>query len=158
MRARQPASKGRASGYRPSKLKLNRDERLHEAIENERENLFKADSLLGCLIIAMEYGSDLPGGPYYPDVAQAARELVKKSINGLDALVLHEASRNKVRDNHCFSFTRRRYLLERWAGRVHLAPVEPRVTRVRGLRLHRRDYGRALSSTCASAVSASANS
>jgi hypothetical protein len=72
---------------------------LHEAIETERGNLSKAESLLGCLAIAMEYETDTVKGPYYPDVAQLARELVKQSINGLDSVVLEQRlTRNKVKE------------------------------------------------------------
>jgi hypothetical protein len=63
-------------------------ESLHEAIETERGNLAKAESLLGCLIIAMEYGDSESHEPYYPDVAEAALELVRRSINGLDSVTL----------------------------------------------------------------------
>jgi hypothetical protein len=74
-------------------------EGLHEAIEDERDNLSKAESVLGCLAISMEYESDAVNGPYYPDVAQLARELVKQSINGLDSLVLQRrVLRNKVKE------------------------------------------------------------
>ena len=76
-------------------------EGLHEAIETERGNLSKAESLLGCLAIAMEYESDTVKGPYYPDVAELARELVRQSINGLDSIVLEQRlTRNKVREGH----------------------------------------------------------
>lgn len=76
-------------------------EGLHEAIETERGNLSKAESLLGCLAIAMEYETDTVKGPYYPDVAQLARELVKQSINGLDSVVLEQRlTRNKVKEDH----------------------------------------------------------
>src|SRR6267142_4371670 len=76
-------------------------EGLHEAIEDERGNLSKAESLLGCLAIAMEYEADSVNGPHYPDVAQLARELVRQSINGLDSLVLQRRlSRNKVKEGH----------------------------------------------------------
>jgi hypothetical protein len=73
---------------------------LYEAIEAERSNLAKAESLLGCLTIALEYGdADSPESPYYPDVAQAARELVRKSINGLDSLTLHQRlARDRVKE------------------------------------------------------------
>jgi hypothetical protein len=75
-------------------------EGLHEAIETERGNLSKAESLLGCLAIAMEYETDAVKGPYYPDVAQLARELVKQSINGLDSIVLEQRlTRNKVKED-----------------------------------------------------------
>jgi hypothetical protein len=74
-------------------------EGLHEAIETERGNLSKAESLLGCLAISMEYDTDPATGPYYPDVAQIARDLVRQSLNGLDSLVLQRhLLRNKVKE------------------------------------------------------------
>ena len=75
-------------------------EGLHEAIEIERGNLSKAESVLGCLVIAMEYEADSVDGPYYPDVAQLAREMVRQSINGLDSLTLQRRlMRNKVKES-----------------------------------------------------------
>jgi hypothetical protein len=75
-------------------------EELHEAIETERGNLSTADSVLGCLMIAMEYEADSVTGPYYPDVVGLARDLVRKSINGLDSLVLQRRLlRNKVKES-----------------------------------------------------------
>jgi hypothetical protein len=75
-------------------------EALHEAIEIQRDHLAKAESVLGCLITAMEYNTDSVNRPYYPDVAELARELVKQSINGLDSLVLQQRLlRNKVREH-----------------------------------------------------------
>lgn len=74
-------------------------EALHEAIENERSNLSKAESVLGCMAIALESETDSVNGPYYPDVAQLARELVRQSINGLDSLVLQKhLLRNKIKE------------------------------------------------------------
>jgi hypothetical protein len=74
-------------------------EGLHEAIETERGNLSKAESLLGCLAISMEYDTDPATSPYYPDVAQIARDLVRQSLNGLDSLVLQRhLLRNKVKE------------------------------------------------------------
>jgi len=79
-------------------------EHLIEAIEDERGHLSKADSLLGCLIIAMEYQTEFTERPYYPDVAEIARELVKKSISALDPVMLQErVLRDKVKDSRpCF--------------------------------------------------------
>jgi hypothetical protein len=75
-------------------------EGLHEAIEIERGNLSRAESVLGCLAISMEYGTDAADGPYYPDVAQLARELVRQSINGLDSLVLQQRLlRNRIKES-----------------------------------------------------------
>jgi hypothetical protein len=73
---------------------------LHEAIEIERGNLSKAESVLGCLAISMEYETDSVNGPYYPDVAEVAREMVRQSINGLDSLVLQQRLlRNKIKES-----------------------------------------------------------
>jgi hypothetical protein len=75
-------------------------EGLYEAIEIQRDNLARAESVLGCLVASMEYDSDSANRPYYPDVAQLARELVRQSINGLDSLALQQhLLRNKVREH-----------------------------------------------------------
>ena len=75
-------------------------EGLHEAIETERGNLSRAESVLGCLAISMEYDADSAHRPYYPDVAQLARELVRQSINGLDSLTLQQRLlRNKIKES-----------------------------------------------------------
>ena len=75
-------------------------EGLHEAIETERGNLCKAESVLGCLVISMEYDTDSVNKPYYPDVAQLARDMVRRSINGLDSLTLQQRLlRNKIKES-----------------------------------------------------------
>jgi len=61
---------------------------LRDAIESERGKLVKAESVLGCLTISMEYESDLRTGPHYPDVVQVACDLIRQSIDGLDSLNL----------------------------------------------------------------------
>jgi hypothetical protein len=72
---------------------------LHDAIEAQRGNLAKAESVLGCLVNSMAYETDPSNRPYYPDVADLARELVRQSINGLDALVLQKlALRNQIKE------------------------------------------------------------
>jgi hypothetical protein len=87
-------------------------EDLHEAIETERGNLSKAESVLGCLAISMEYDADSANKPYYPDVAQLARELVRQSINGLDALVLQQRLlRNKIKESCDLSFAEGGYVV-----------------------------------------------
>jgi hypothetical protein len=54
----------------------------NKAIENERGTLSKAESLLRCLVISLEYDdADRVNGPYYPDVAEIARKKVIDSIN-----------------------------------------------------------------------------
>jgi hypothetical protein len=106
-------------------------EGLHEAIETERGNLTKAESVLGCLAIAMEYEADSVDGPYYPDVAQLARELVRQSINGLDSLVLQKRLlRNKIKEDPDLWFAEGRYAVlesvrtSRAAGRPGTLAVE----------------------------------
>jgi len=64
--------------------------RLQDAIEAERDNLAKAESLLACMAVSMEYQNDPLKGPYYPAVAQLARELIARSINGLDPFVVRQ--------------------------------------------------------------------
>jgi hypothetical protein len=79
--------------------------RLQEAIESERDNLSKAESLLACMVVSMEYQNDPLDGPYYPAVAQLARELVERSINGLDPFVLRQRLlRNKIEEVFSVSF------------------------------------------------------
>jgi hypothetical protein len=91
-------------------------EGLHEAIETERGNLAKAESVLGCLAISMEYESDSVNGPYYPDVAQLARELVRQSINGLDSLVLQQRLlRNKIKEHSSVPFAEGAYAVLNFA-------------------------------------------
>ena len=63
---------------------------LRDAIETERDNLAKAESLLACLAISLEYQPNSATGPYYPDVAEMARGLVRQSINALDSLNLEK--------------------------------------------------------------------
>jgi hypothetical protein len=78
---------------------------LHEAIETERDNLSKVESLLACMVVSMEYATDPLTGPYYPAVAQIARELVARTINGLDPLILQQhLLRNKIKEEFCVSF------------------------------------------------------
>ena len=87
-------------------------EALHEAIETERDNLSKAESLLACMVVSMEYENDPLTGPYYPAVAQVARELVERSINGLDPFILKQRLlRNKIEEGFCMSFVDKTYLL-----------------------------------------------
>jgi hypothetical protein len=80
-------------------------EGLHEAIEAERDNLCKVEALLGCMVVSLEYKDDPLDGPYFPPVAQLARELVAKSIDGLDPGVLRERLlRNKIEEVFCVPF------------------------------------------------------
>jgi hypothetical protein len=129
---------------------------LFKAIETERGNLSRAGSLLGCLIIGMEYGETMHKGPYYPDVAQIAHEMVRKSISALDPIHLPRPSRDKVKEE--FS--------AQDCGPVEVGlrevPLLPRpifttFPRQRLQRLHHRNYSRSLARNASSMDSASAN-
>ena len=131
-------------------------DRLLKAIETERGNLSRADSLLGCLTIAMEYGETTHKGPYYPDVAQIAHEMVRKSISALDPINLPNPSRDKVKEE----FSARDCAPP--VAVLHEVPLLPRpfftaFPRQRSQRLHRRNYSRALARNASSMDSASAN-
>jgi hypothetical protein len=79
-------------------------EGLQEAIAAERDNLSKVESLLACMVVSLEYQNDPLGGPYYPAAAQLARELVARSIDGLDPFVLRQRIlRNKIEEVFCVS-------------------------------------------------------
>ena len=84
---------------------------LHEAIEAERDNLSRVESILACMVVSMECQSDPLSGPYYPDVAQIARELVERSIDGLDPFVLKQRLSNKVEEDFRTSFADQAYPL-----------------------------------------------
>ena len=59
------------------------------AIENERDRLMTAESLLACVLAAMEsYDTDDPDGPYYPSVLELAREILNESLSKLDSAKL----------------------------------------------------------------------
>jgi hypothetical protein len=130
--------------------------RLLNAIETERDNLSRADSLLGCLEIAMEYGETTNKGPYYPDVAKIARAMVRKSIGALDPINLPSPSRDKVREE----FSGKECAPP--AATLHEVPLLPRpifttIPWHSSLRTHRRNYSRSAARKASSRDSASAN-
>jgi hypothetical protein len=129
---------------------------LLKTIEAERDNLSRADSLLGCLKIAMEYGESTHKGPYYPDVARIAHEMVRKSINALDPINLPKPSRDKVLEE--FSLRDCVPL----AAVLHEVPLLPqpdfaKFPRLYSLRIHHRNYSRSSAMNASNADSACAN-
>jgi hypothetical protein len=121
---------------------------LLETVEQERANLSRAESLLECLRIAMEYESQTTTGPYYPDVAQIAHELVRKSVNALDSINLPGPARDKVREEFrpgqfiqlCMQFQPMSDVQVAGVGSTGLS-VLPRVFAGKlMMRLHRRNY------------------
>lgn len=101
MAKRKSKTNGRRSGNRTSSKVRTRpqDTRLTESnslppqveeiVEEERRQLMKAESLLGCIFIAMEYeDEDDPRRPYYPDAIDVARSLVYSALDRLDSVQL----------------------------------------------------------------------
>ena len=69
---------------------------LDEVIEAERSVLMKADAVLNCLALAMDYddGANIPR-PYYAIIVELARDLVNNSISRLDSANLEAVMRAK---------------------------------------------------------------
>jgi hypothetical protein len=85
---------------------------LAEALELERDNLAKAESVLACMAVSLQHDTDPLSGPNYPGVAQVARELVARSIDALDPFVLKRRLRDKVEeDEFLLPFTEGAYAL-----------------------------------------------
>jgi len=129
---------------------------LLKAVETERDNLSRAESLLGCLTIAMEYGERTHKGPYYPDVAQIACEMVRKSISALDPINLPDPSRGKVSEE---------FFAKDCAPLVAALREVPLIRRQAltkfprqcSLRIHYRNYSRSWARNASSSDSASSN-
>ncbi len=84
-------------------------ESLHEALQLERDNLSKVEALLACMEASMKCEPNSLRGPYYPMVAQIARELVDRSIDGLDPFVLRRSLLNKVKEGFGITVANRSY-------------------------------------------------
>jgi hypothetical protein len=126
-----------------------------KAIESERDNLSRAESLLRCLTIALEYEGISHKGPYYPDVAEIAREMVRKSIRALDSINLPSPTRDRVREEFFADVGAPP------AAPMHEVPLllRPTLTLQRScsLRIHRRNYSRVAMRVASSRDSASVN-
>lgn len=64
------------------------DAPLLQAIEEERARLMQVESLLDCMLVAMDNDDGDADDPYYPNVVELARELVNKVIGQLDTVRL----------------------------------------------------------------------
>jgi hypothetical protein len=74
-------------------------EDIAEAIEVERDNLAKAESVLACMAVSLKHDTDPLRGPYYPAVVQVVRELVARSIDGLEPMVMARRLRDKIEED-----------------------------------------------------------
>jgi len=68
-------------------------ERATAAIDTQRRTLQIADSMLGCLVIALEYSSWVPRRhrPDYSDAAKGIRRILVTAIDELDSMNLERA-------------------------------------------------------------------
>jgi hypothetical protein len=150
MKARQSIKRHEMAKVRSRQSRCGELKLVLAAVETERDNLSRAESVLGCLKIAMEYGSETDKLPYYPDVAQIAGEMVRKSIQALDPINLPNPQ-SKVREG---------FLVESVASlplsEVPLFPLTILKTFPRKRsRLHRRNYaGGSFASDASSSASA----
>jgi hypothetical protein len=80
----RPVGPGAASADRGARVRVRG--RLREMIQAETLNLCRAESVLRCLVLAMDYEPSDPQSPYYPDVVQVVGDLIKRSLVDLDAL------------------------------------------------------------------------
>ena len=119
---------------------------LLDTIEVERGNLSKVESLLGCLAIAMEYGGSADRDPYFPDVAQIACEMIRKTINALDPIYLPDPGREKVKEGFGLFAGVSVAALQPTTTLVGALPAAPvsSLSVMRELRVHRRNYSRAV--------------
>jgi hypothetical protein len=126
-----------------------------EAIETERDNLSCAQSLLDCMKLAMEYAEVNHKGPYYPDLAQMASDIVRKSINALDPINLPRPSRDKVREEFLASDSALLLVAQAEMPQLQRRVCTP-LPRC-ALRIHRRNYSRESMRSASRLDSASAN-
>jgi hypothetical protein len=61
---------------------------LRPFLESERDSLVKVQSLLECIAHSMDHADHPVLGPYYPDVARLASDLIKQRTRNLDELLL----------------------------------------------------------------------
>jgi hypothetical protein len=79
-----PVAPGSAGADRGARVRVRG--RLQEMIQAELRNLSRAESVLRCLALSMDYEPLDLESPYYPDVVEVAGDLVNRSLADLDAL------------------------------------------------------------------------
>lgn len=66
---------------------------VEDLIEEERERLMRAHSVLDCVLVAMDDDDSMPThGPHYPSLIEIARDMVNESIGQLDATNLQSVA------------------------------------------------------------------
>jgi len=75
-------------------------EPVEDLIEEERERLMRAHSVLDCILMAMGDDDSMPtAGPHYPSLIEIARDLVNESVRQLDAVNLQSAAPKAEEDD-----------------------------------------------------------
>ena len=64
-------------------------------IEQQREELMKAEAVMHCMLVAMETWEGRADYPYLPNVVEVVYETVHKTIDALDAVNIKNAARLK---------------------------------------------------------------
>ena len=68
-------------------------EPVEDLIEEERERLMRAHSVLDCILMAMGDDDSMPtDGPHYPSQIEIARDLVNEAVRQLDIVNLQSAA------------------------------------------------------------------
>jgi hypothetical protein len=132
---------------------------LLEAIEAERDRLSQADSVLACLIVAMEHPEEADS-PYYPDVVRHARALVRQCLQALDSVALKQSVLGDQVKDDCRALHLAVLCATAPFG-VQPPPTPVALSLAPSLRIHRRDYsraGRTRSRAASRAISALVNS
>jgi hypothetical protein len=83
-----PATPGRPGAEVAGRgVRIDMQECLRDMIQAELGNLGRLESVLRCLAHSLEYQSSKdPESPYYPDIAEVACDLLKRSLVDLDIL------------------------------------------------------------------------
>lgn len=105
-RVRRPAAPARNKLLSPRSLNASLDRSrsdsalmsaLIEVIEDERNRLMTAESLLDCVLAAIDsYGDGDLDGPYYPGVIALARDVVHETLDNLDSVKLKRLIRQRL--------------------------------------------------------------
>ncbi len=75
-------------------------ELVEDLIEEERERLMRAHSVLDCILMAMSDDDSMPtDGPHYPSLIEIARDLINESVCQLDAVNLQSAAPKEEEDD-----------------------------------------------------------
>lgn len=85
MRANKLVSKQGRRGNRAQTTGVVRSDRLPVAVRHERRELMRADAILRCVAVALEYDGWTCDQPDYAEAIGVARHLISQSIERLES-------------------------------------------------------------------------